>query len=124
MGYKFYNANPLKMRTEDCSVRTISKILNISWDEAYDMLAEMAKGMAVMPSDKNVTSAVLRMNGFYRENLPNFLQDGYTVRDFAQDNPHGIYVLCTDNHVVPLIKGTYYDTFDSGDEDVQWFWTK
>lgn len=122
MGYRFYNANPLKIRTEDCTVRTLSKILNISWDSAFDILAKMAKSMGVMPSEKNAFNAVMRMNGFYRENLPNFLQEDYSVRDFAEDNPNGKYVLCTENHVVPVINGTYYDTYDSGDEYVMWFW--
>ena len=124
MGYRFYNAIPLKIRTEDCTVRTLSKILNISWDSAFDILSKMAKSMGVMPSDKNVFSAVMRMNGFYRENLPNFLQEDYSVKDFSEDNPNGRYVLCTDNHVVPVINGTYFDTYDSGDEYVMWFWTK
>ena len=96
--------------------------MNISWDSAFDILAKMAKSMGVMPSEKNAFNAVMRMNGFYRENLPNFLQEDYSVRDFAEDNPNGKYVLCTENHVVPVINGTYYDTYDSGDEYVMWFW--
>ena len=124
MGYKYYNSNPVKNRTEDCAVRALTKIFGISWDEAFDMLAKVAKGMGVMPSDKNALSAVLRMNGFYRENLPHFCRDCYTVRDFAKDNPIGEYVLCTDNHVVPVIDGVYYDLWDSGDDIPVWYWTR
>lgn len=122
--YKYYNSNPVKNRTEDCSVRALSKILNISWDEAFDILSDLAKDMGVMPSDKSAISAALRMNGFYRENLPNFCPNCYSIRDFVRDNPVGRYVLCTDNHVVAAINGTYFDSFDSGDEIPIFYWTK
>lgn len=123
--YRYFNPNPLNSdRVGDCTVRALSKILKVSWDEAFDMLADMAKKMGVMPSDKNAFSAVLRMNGFYRENIPNVCPDCYTFRDFALDNPVGKYVLCSENHVVAIVNGTYFDVWDSGDEPVLYFWTR
>lgn len=124
MGYRYFNSNPLQNITEDCTVRTLSKVLNISWDEAFDMLSDMAKKMCVMPSDKNAFSAVLRMNGFYRQNLPNICPECFTIRDFARENPVGKYVLCTGNHVVAVVNGDYFDIWNSGDEIVLWFWTR
>ena len=123
--YVHFNKNPLGRNTVgDCSVRAVSKALGVSWDEAHDMLSHMSKQMGTIMNDNDVISAVLRMNGFYRENLPNFCPDCYTVRDFADDNPVGLYVLCTGNHVVTVINGTYFDSFDSGDEVPLWFWTR
>lgn len=38
--YMYFNNNPLGRRTVgDCSVRAVSKVLGVSWDEAHDMLA-------------------------------------------------------------------------------------
>lgn len=123
--YVHFNNNPLGRNTVvDCSVRAVSKALGVSWDEAHDMLSHMSKQMGTIMNDNDVISAVLRMNDFYRENLPNFCPDCYTVRDFADDNPVGLYVLCTGNHVVTVINGTYFDSFDSGDEVPLWFWTR
>ena len=124
MGYKYYNSNPVGNHTSDCTVRALSKLFDISWDEAYDILSDSAKKMGLMPSSKAVMSAVLRMNGYYRENLPTFCPDCYTVREFANNNPRGKYVLCTENHVVTVINGTYYDSFNSGDEIIDAFWTR
>lgn len=122
--YVHFNNNPLGRNTVgDCSVRAVSKALGVTWDEAHDMLSHMSKQMGTIMNDNDVISAVLRMNDFYRENLPNFCPDCYTVRDFADDNPVGLYVLCTGNHVVTVINGTYFDSFDSGDEVPLWFWT-
>ena len=124
MGYRYFLNNPVGNRTDDCTVRALSKVFNISWDDAYDMLAEAGKKMGLMPEHKSVFSAVLRMNGFYRENLPTFCPECYSVRDFTEHNPRGRYVLCTDNHVVAVVNGSYFDSYDSGDYIIDSFWTK
>lgn len=123
--YKFYNPNPLGRKTVgDCSVRAISKALGISWDEAHDLLSDMSKKMGSVMSDNDVISAVLRMHGFYKENLPWVCKDCYTVKEFARDNPVGTYVVGTGSHVVTIINGDYFDTWRSGDESILYFWTR
>ena len=58
--YVYYNPNPVgRIAVGDCTVRAISKALNISWDDAYDLLADAAKGMGDMPSSNAVVSAVM-----------------------------------------------------------------
>ena len=44
-----YNSNPLAANAEDCAIRAVSVALNVPWDEAFDMVAHMAKSMALMP---------------------------------------------------------------------------
>ena len=122
--YVYYNPNPVAARVGDCAVRAISKVLNISWEDAYAKLAVNAFRMGDMPSSNAVIASVLRMNGFYRENLPNFCPDCYTVADFARNNPVGTYVLGTGQHVVAIVDGDWFDSWDSRDEVPQYFWTK
>jgi hypothetical protein len=123
--YVYFNNNPLgRRKVDDCAVRAISKALDISWDDAHDLLADMSKQMGTIMNDKDVISAVLRMNGFYRENMPWTCKDCYSVREFARDNPVGIYVVGTNNHIVTIINGDFYDAWPSGDESVVTFWTK
>lgn len=123
--YKYFNNNPLHRRTVgDCSVRAVSKALNISWDDAHDLLADMSKQMGTIMNDNDVISAVLRMNGFYKENLPCTDRDCYTIKEFANDNPYGVYVVGTGSHVVTIINGNFYDSWNSGDESVIYFWIK
>jgi hypothetical protein len=124
MGYKYFMNNPCGARVGDCAVRAISKALNISWEEAYAKLAINGYRMCDMPSSNTVIASVLRQNGFYRENLPDYGDRPYTVREFAERNPIGVYVLGTGNHVVCVRDGTYWDSFNSGDEPVIYFWTK
>lgn len=122
--YKYYNPNPVGRRTEDCSVRAVAKALGISWDDAHDLLSYASKQMGTIMNENDVISAVLRQNGFYRESLPNFCPDCYTIKDFARDNPRGVYVLGTGSHVVTVINGDWFDMWNSGDEVPQYFWTK
>ena len=123
--YRHFNNNPLgRNKVGDCSVRAVSKALGVSWDDAHDMLADMSKNMGTIMNDNDVISAVLRMHGFYKENLSCTSRDCYTVREFANENPRGTYVVGTGSHVVAIINGDYYDSWPSGDESVIYFWVK
>ena len=63
-----------------------------------------------------VWDSYLRGCGFIRKVIPNTCPDCYTVRDFCYDNPYGIFILATGSHVVAVIDGSYYDSYDSGME--------
>ena len=122
--YKYYNPNPVgSNRVGDCAVRAISKALGISWEDAFAKLAANAYRMGDMPSSNNVIASVLRSSGFYRENLPD-CPNCMTVSDFAYYNPVGTYVVGTGTHVVTIINGDYFDTWQSGDEPVLYVWMK
>lgn len=122
--YQYYNPNPAGRSVGDCAIRAIAKALDLSWDDAYDLVTEAGKKMADMPSSDSVWGAVLRMNGFYREVLPNTCPDCYTARDFCWDNPVGTYVLGFGGHVATVKDGILFDSWNSSDEIPQFFWTK
>lgn len=122
--YKYYNPNPAGRVVGDCAVRAVSKALGITWEEAFDKLATVAYKMADLPNSDSVWGAVLRMNGFYRESLPNTCPDCYTARDFCWDNPVGTYVLGFGGHVATVVDGVLYDSWDSSNEIPQYFWSR
>ena len=119
-----YNKNPAGRRVGDCAVRAVSVALGTDWETAYDLLAQAGYNMADMPSSDSVWGAVLRQNGFYREAVSTICPECYTVKDFAEDNPHGIYVLGTGQHAVTIRDGDYYDAWDSGNEIPIYVWYK
>jgi hypothetical protein len=122
--YRYYNPNPVgSNKVGDCAVRAVAKALGITWEDAFAKLAAAAYRMGDMPNSNAVISAVLRANGFYRENLPD-CPNCMTIRDFAFHNPVGTYVVGTGSHVVTIINGDYYDSWDSSDENVMYFWTR
>jgi hypothetical protein len=116
-----YNPNPLARRVGDCAVRAVSAALNISWEEAYDLIADAGYKMADMPSSDSVWSAVLRQHGFYRKAIPNFCPDCYTTADFAKDHPHGTYVLAFGGHVATVKDGVLLDAWNSSNLIPQYY---
>ena len=120
----FYNPNGSRKLVGDCVVRAITKLENISWDEAYWGIVIQGFVLDDMPSSNAVWSAYLRLMGFIRTALPNYCPDCYTVKDFCEDNPKGKYILAIGTHVVAVEDGDYYDTWDSGDEVPIFYWRK
>ena len=120
-----YNPNPASIRkVGDCAVRAISKALGLSWETAYIKLVINGLAMGDMPNANNVIASVLRQNGFKRVNIPTECPDCYTVAEFASKYNKGVYVAGTGVHVVTIIDGNYYDSWDSGDEAITYVWKK
>lgn len=119
-----YNPNPYKISVGDCVIRAITKVLDTDWDTVYWDLAICGFWMGDMPSSNAVWGQYLRENGFNRSIIPNSCPDCYTVREFCIDNPVGTYVLATGSHAIAVIDGNYYDSFDSGNETVIFFYKR
>ena len=116
MSFVYYNPNPLGLSVGDCTIRAISCALNISWEQTYDLLAQLGFEMGDMPSSNRVWSELLKINGFKKYQLPDTCPACYTIRNFCHDHPVGIYVVGTGEHVVCVVNGNYYDSWDSGNE--------
>lgn len=114
--YVPYNPNPKKKRVGDCAVRAIAKIFDTDWGTAYAKLSANGYVLGDIMNAVYVYGSVLRQNGFIREIIPNTCPDCYTIEDFCRDHPRGKFVVVTSNHVVAVIDGDYYDSWDSGDE--------
>lgn len=119
-----YNPNPTGRRVEDCSIRAIAKALNISWEDAYNLVVSNGYLMGDMPHSNSVWGAVLREHGFYRKSIPNTCPDCYSAEDFTYDHPHGVYVLGFGRHVATVVDGNLYDSWDSSQEIPQYYWYK
>ena len=120
--FEFYNPNPTGRMVGDCSVRAISKALDIDWETAYTLIMIAGYKMGDMPSSNSVWGAVLRENGFYRENIPNECPYCYTAAEFISDHPKGTYVLGFGKHVATVKDGVLYDSWNSSKEIVQYYW--
>lgn len=124
MAWVKWNPNPQGKQVGDCSVRAVARALNTMWETAYSGIAVQGFMMNDMPSNNGVWGAYLRHNGFVRKIIPNECPDCYTVNDFCAEHPHGVYVLAVHNHVVTVVDGDYYDTWDSGNEIVLYFFER
>ena len=119
-----YNPNPIRNRVGDCTVRAITKATGEDWDTIYTRLCFYGFICKDMSLANDVWGKYLRKQGFKRYLVDDKDQDYYTVNDFCQDNPTGTYILAIDGHVVCVVDGKYYDTWDSGGEIPIYYWTK
>lgn len=124
MAFKNYNPNPQNNLVIDCTVRAISKATGQSWDETYIGLAVQGYEAKDMPNSNFVWGQYVKKLGFRKAQLPNTCPDCYSVKQFCRDYPRGTFLLATGNHVVTVVDGDYYDTWDSGDEIPVYFWVK
>ena len=120
--WKEYLNNPVGRKVGDCAVRAISKALDMGWEAAYIALTINGLSMGDMPSSDSVWGATLRQHGFKRENIPNECPQCYSIEEFCEDHPIGTFVVGTGGHVVTVIDGDYYDSWDSGKEIPQFVW--
>lgn len=113
--YKYYQPNPQNKKTDDCVIRALTKALDCDWETA----SVYAMTQQIRDSDifiKNyVWGNLLLRNGYTRHPLPNTCPACYTVRDFAEDFKRGTYIVGTGDHVLAVIDGDWYDSFDSGE---------
>ncbi len=124
MAFIYHNENPEDLQTEDCVIRALALFLDDTWENIYTDLSMQGFNMHSMPSANNVWGHFLHQNGFKRVNIPDTCPYCYTIRDFAKDHPTGTYLLGTGRHVVTMIDGDYYDTWDSGGEVPIYYWRK
>ena len=124
MSYIYYNPNPLGKSTTDCVIRALSKVFNVDWITAYNMVDAKVREEFEMPSSNTLWEMVLLENGFTKHFLPNHCPRCTTVRQFSQMYPNDIYVVCTGSHVVAVCYGDFFDAWDSGNEIVSYYFEK
>lgn len=124
MPYIYYNSNPHGNHVIDCTVRAISLFTDKTWDETYLGICMQGFYDKNMPSADAVWGAYLEHLGYKPHFVPNKCPNCITVKQFAEDHHEGRYLLAVGQHVVTVIDGNYYDTFDSGIERPLYYYTK
>lgn len=123
MSFIPYNPNPKGTLTGDCAIRAVAKATDQPWENAYTALSVEGYKKGDLPNANHVLASYLKSKGFKRAFLPDTCPDCYTVREFAEDHPKGMFVLLLDNHAVTVHDGDWFDVFDSGSEPVDsYFW--
>lgn len=114
--YKYMNMNPKGKNIEDCAIRTISTIENISWDKAYRKLSDFAMRLGLMISDVEAIETYLDLH--YRP-IPIHEE---TVGEFIENHQTGTYAITMKGHITSLKDSINYDTFDPSDRLIWGAW--
>lgn len=125
IAYIYYNPNPCGKLVGDCVIRAVSKIQNNDdWYKTYAEITAEGFKLCDMPSSNYVWASYLKSKGFVRKDLPNTCPDCYTLEHFCQDYPKGKYIVATGTHVIAVEDGDIYDSWDSSNEIVNYYWIK
>lgn len=115
----YYNPNPLGLNVGDCVVRMLTIVLNKSWDDAFDILAEESKKHANMPSANIVWFDILKDLGYKQ----NYLEYEMTVEEFCNRFNEGLFIIGTGTHVLTVVDGNFYDSWNSKNEKIIFFFS-
>lgn len=118
--YKYYQPNrkDLKDRVGDCQVRAFCKVFNIEWLEAFDLTIPICRELqtyTIFDCDLEKTKEAMSRLGFIYH--PVTVTKGTkrpTVQSFARSHKEGRYIVKVAHHVVAVVDGVFYDTWDSG----------
>ena len=108
--WKKLNINPCGELVGDCVVRAIGLLLGKSWDEVHNDLSRESFFACDMSNSNKVWAKYLEKFGYIGEQLAG----NKTVSELAKVIQDRKYLLATSTHVVTVIDGDYYDTWDSG----------
>ena len=123
--YKYYQPNKKDLKDEygDCVIRSFTKVTGKEWETVFDELVPIARELQCMPNSKASYTRYLTTNGFTYHGISNAKGTKRpTVDRFAKDHPKGKYVLVVANHLVAVVDGIYYDTWDSGYKSLYGYW--
>lgn len=116
------NLNPRKKNVGDCVIRAIAAATGKSWFEVYDDLCHVGRQELDMPSADHVWGLYLYRLGFEPFLVSDQCPACMTIREFCRRYPRGTYIIGTGKHAVAVIDGDFWDSYDSGDMLVSFFW--
>lgn len=118
--WEYYNPNPKGARVGDCAVRAMCKALDSNWEEEFIHICLEGLLISDMPSSNAVWGSYLKANGFTK----GITEPLTSLGKFCKEHSTGTYVVALNNHVVTVVNGTFFDTWDSGDEIILYYWQK
>lgn len=118
--YVYYQPNDKDIKDQygDCQLRALSKALGISWLEAFDLSIPICREVqtyTLFGGSCNVGKDNLAKLGFRYVGISNKRGTSRpTVDEFAKAHPIGSFICKVAHHVVAVVDGKYYDTWNSG----------
>lgn len=114
--WKYYNANPKNLLTDDCVLRSISVAEGISWHDCQRKLSYLSDKEGKILNDARFVEKYLD------ERYPRKCYDNMTIGYFAKHCPKGHYVVTTNGHITAIIDNVIVDTFDCSNRIMKCCW--
>ena len=122
--FKQVNPNPDNKNVGDCVVRAISLAAHEEWGKIYLDLCLQGYLMSDMPSSNETWGKYLTEHGWHYHRLQDTCPFCYTINDFCEDHKEGTFIVATGSHVVCVMDGKYYDSYDSGQKTALYYFER
>lgn len=122
--FRQYNPNPSGLMVDDCAIRAICCLEGMFWEDVALQLFVKSMELYDVQTSQVVFNAYLKKIGYTKNQIPNTCPDCYTVNDFCVDHSKGKFIVATQTHVIAIIDGDHYDTWDSSQEPILWYWVR
>ena len=143
--FHYHNANPKNRITGDCTFRAVSTALEQPWEQTVMEMAELSCKTGYAINDKKGIERYLKSKGWVMQKQPKKPNGTkYTGKEFCELIQHWVWddevlgcewkdgVIIEHNiianvgghHIVAIIDGVIYDTWNSGGGCVGNYWTK
>ena len=125
--WKYYQPNKKDLKDDygDCVIRSLTKALDMEWLEVFDDIHPISRELQVPFNCKPCYEKYLELKGFKYHGISNGKGTKRpTVNKFALEHKEGTYVLRVAHHLVTVVDGYFYDTWDSGDKSLYGYWVK
>ena len=125
--YKYYQPNKkdLKDKYGDCVIRSLTKALNMEWLDVFDEMQPLSRELQVPFNCRPCYEKYLDIKGLIYHGISNAKGSKRpTVDEFAKNHKNGTYVLRVAHHLVTVVDGYYYDTWDCGKKSLYGYWEK
>lgn len=114
--YRYLNQNPKGRHLDDCVLRAISLVTNRTWEDVYNELVELSGDEGYLFN--NVTF----VEDYLDDRYPRECHYAKTIGEFANEYPYGKYLATTNSHIVAIIDGIIYDTFNPSNKILRCVW--
>lgn len=138
--FRYYNANPKNRITGDCTFRAIATAMEKSWNDVVMEMAEMSCRTGYAINDEKGIKKYLEEQGWKKMKQPR-KADGtkYTGKEFCEALQDGCASvdagiapsLCAryvanigGHHIVAIVNGKVWDTWDSTRKCIGNYWVK
>lgn len=114
--YRYYNANPKGRDIFDCAIRALSKATGMSWDEAYEELANAGRELGLM------MDSVESIEYYLDKRYPRRCYSSMTLDEFTKEYPRGRYIVSMNGHLTSVVDGYIYDSFNPSNRRILCSW--
>lgn len=135
--FHFHNANPKGKRTTDCVTRALSTALEIPYETVVRELAELQIKTGYDSADSTLYGKYLKSKGWVKHRQPRCYDNTkYTGKAFCCEIRAGyggnfpeleyqrIIAHIGGHHIVAIVNGKVWDTWDSTDGCIGNYWVK